>query len=64
MREDLYEMIRDITRLGNRAVRRAQEDNRRNNVPNVYVLKGTMIFELPDGTLTFGNPFAENAQDS
>lgn len=57
MNEDLYKMVMNITKLGNRAVRAAQEENRRNNVPNVYVLRGKMIFELPDGTLTFENPF-------
>ncbi len=63
MAEDRHEMIRRITRLANRAVTDAQEENRRNNVPNVYMFRGTMLFELPDGTLTFENPFEkEEAQ--
>jgi len=47
----------DITFLANKAVKLAQEENRKLGIPNVYSFKGTMIFELPDGTLTFENPF-------
>jgi hypothetical protein len=42
----------EIQRIGNRAVRRAQEENRRRGIPNVYSRNGKLFFELPDGNLT------------
>ncbi|MGV8118689.1 MAG: hypothetical protein AB2L14_02885 [Candidatus Xenobiia bacterium LiM19] len=51
------DFFNDIAFLANRAVKLAQEENRRLGIPNVYSFKGTKIFELPDGTLTFENPF-------
>lgn len=53
------DFLKDIALLANRAIKEAQDENRRLGIPNVYSFKGTMIFELPDGTLTFENPFNE-----
>jgi len=47
----------NLIRIGNRAVRKAQEENRRLGIPNVYSINGTLLYELPDGTLTTENPF-------
>lgn len=47
-----YELFLKITRIGNRAVKKAQEENRRKGLPNVYSRNGKVIFELPDGTIT------------
>jgi len=41
-----------LLKLGNRAVKKAQENNRKNGVPNVYCINGKIIFELPNGELT------------
>ncbi len=41
-----------ILKLGNRAIKKAQENNRRNGIPNVYCINGKIIFELPNGELT------------
>lgn len=41
-----------LLKLGNRAVKKAQENNRKNGIPNVYCINGKMIFELPNGELT------------
>lgn len=41
-----------ILRLGNRAVKKAQEENRKKGIPNVYFINGEITYELPDGTLT------------
>jgi hypothetical protein len=51
MTEDKRKMFDRITRIGNRAVRKAQEENRRLGIPNVYCINGKMIFEMPDGTI-------------
>jgi hypothetical protein len=41
-----------LLKLGNRAVKKAQENNRKNGIPNGYCINGKMIFELPNGELT------------
>ena len=41
-----------LLKLGNRAVKKAQENNRKNGIPNVYYINGKIIFELPNGELT------------
>ena len=41
-----------ILKLGNRAIKKAQENNRRSGIPNVYCINGKIIFELPNGELT------------
>lgn len=41
-----------ILRYGNRAVKKAQEKNRKNGVPNVYCINGKVVYELPDGKIT------------
>ena len=47
----------EIQRIGNIAVRKAQEENRRKGIPNVYSRNGRLYFELPDGKLTDENLF-------
>jgi len=46
----------ELKRIGNRAVRRAQEENRRQGIPNVYSIGGRIYYEQPDGTLTREEP--------
>lgn len=41
-----------LLKLGNIAVKKAQEKNRKNGIPNVYCLNGKIIFELPNGEIT------------
>lgn len=41
-----------LTKIGNRAVKKAQEKNRKNGIPNVYCINGKIVFELPNGELT------------
>ena len=48
----MTELSKDILKIGNRAVKKAQENNRKNGIPNVYFINGKMIFELPNGELT------------
>ena len=42
----------EILRLGNKAVKKAQENNRKNGIPNVYCINGKIVFELPNGELS------------
>jgi hypothetical protein len=57
---DTYRQSSEFQRIGNRAVRKAQEDSRRHKVPNVYAHNGTLYYELPDGTLTTIDPFKDH----
>lgn len=41
-----------ITRIGNRAVKKAQEENRQRGIPNVYSINGKIVYELSNGQLT------------
>lgn len=40
-----------ILKLGNKAVKKAQENNRKNCIHNVYCTNGKIVFELPNGEL-------------
>ena len=46
-----------LTRIASHAVRKAQEENRKNGVPNVYVINGKNVWQLPDSSLTDKSPF-------
>jgi hypothetical protein len=56
---EAYERLLRITRIGNRAVRKAQQENREKGIPNVYARNGKPYYELPDGTNTTISPFDE-----
>ena len=47
----------EIERIGNRAVRAAQEENRRLGIPNVYSINGILYYELPNGELSRADPY-------
>ena len=48
----MMKLSEELLKLGNRAVKKAQENNRKNGIPNVYCINGKIIFELPNGELT------------
>ena len=35
-----------------RAIKKAQENNRKKGIPNVYSINGKIVFELPNGEIT------------
>jgi hypothetical protein len=41
----------NFQRIGNIAVKKAQEENRRLGLPNVYSRNGKIIFEMPNGKI-------------
>jgi len=59
LRLETYRNAAEIQRIGNRAVRAAQEESRRMGVPNVYSLNGKLYYELPNGEITDKSPFEE-----
>ena len=50
----------EMTRIVTESVLAAQEENRRKGVPNVYVLNGKLVWQLPDGTILTHQPSAES----
>ena len=46
-----------MTSIGNTAVHLAQEEHRKLGVPNVYVINGRIVWQMPDGRITDVNPF-------
>jgi len=57
---EIYRSAAELQRIGNRAVREAQEESRRMGVPNVYSLNGKLYYELPNGEITDKNPFEDD----
>ena len=47
----------ELIRIGRRAVRRAQQENREKGVPNVYSINGLIYYELPNGELSRIDPY-------
>lgn len=56
---DTYKQAHEFQRIANRAVKRAQEENRKKGIPNVYSFNGHIYYELPNGELTRENPYED-----
>ena len=48
----MSEMTVKLMPIINRAILRAQEENRKAGAANVYVMDGKLIWQLPDGTVS------------
>lgn len=59
MKKEIYVELIKLTKIGNRAVKKAQEENRRKGLPNVYSKNKRLYYELPDGTITMRDPFSK-----
>lgn len=53
----MNEMDVKILATANKAVREAQDENRRLGIANVYSLNGTIVWQLPDGSISVENPY-------
>ena len=53
----LYQNFIEMKAIGNHAVQKAQEANRRLGVANVYSRNGKMYFENEKGEITLGSPY-------
>jgi hypothetical protein len=58
---ETYREAAELRRLGNRAVRAAQEENRRRGIANAYSHQGRLYFELPSGEITQQDPFEQES---
>ena len=56
---EAYKQTCEFLRIGNRAVKKAQEENRKKGIPNVYSYNGHIYYELPNGELTKEDPHKE-----
>lgn len=54
---NLYLKGYEIESIGNQAVRKVQEENRKKGIPLVYSVDGRIYYELADGTITTNSPF-------
>lgn len=45
-----------LTKLGNRGVKKAQEENHRLGIANVYYKNGKIYYQLPNGEITTRKP--------
>ena len=61
---EAYKQTREFLRIGNRAVRKAQEENRKKGIPNVYSYNGHIYYELPNGELTKEDPLDDVSRKS
>ncbi|MFQ6042226.1 MAG: hypothetical protein ACE5PV_15325 [Candidatus Poribacteria bacterium] len=59
---EIYEFVAEFKRIGNEAIKIAQEENRKKGIPNAYLFSGSIIYELPDGTITKENPFTSQGK--
>lgn len=53
---NIFELTAELTKIGNQAVRKAQEENRKLGIPNVYAKRGHIYYQLPDGKITTEKP--------
>ena len=54
---ETHRQARKLLRIANRAAKRAQEENRKKGIPNVYDINGHLYYELPNGELTKEDPY-------
>ncbi len=54
---EIYQRAIELKRIGNQAVKKAQDENKKLGIPNVYSKKGELYFEMPNGEITKIDPF-------
>ena len=61
---ETYEWAHEMLQVANRAAKRAQEENRKKGIPNVYDFNGHLYYELPNGELTKDDPYEDSQTPS
>jgi len=46
-----YKLIDNLTLISNRAIAKAQAENRKLGLPNVFYRNGRLVYEMPDGSI-------------
>ncbi|HEX8504143.1 MAG TPA: hypothetical protein VF630_02160 [Hymenobacter sp.] len=57
--EPPFNHIDEIQRIGNEAVRLAQDNLRRQGIPLCFSRNGRIYYEMPDGSIQTENPYPE-----
>jgi hypothetical protein len=58
-----YQNASLFTNLFSKAVQRAKEINRKNGLPNDFVVKGKRFYELPNGEIVTQNPLTDGGTE-
>ena len=53
----MTDLTAKLTRIASRAVRKAQEENRKNGIPNMYVINGKQVWQMLDRSFSDKKPF-------
>ncbi len=53
---EIYQKASFFDKMFNIAVKKAQEENRSKGIHNVYSFNGKIMYELPNGELTYEKP--------
>lgn len=53
---ELYQDLIEIIRIGNEAIKLAKEENKKMGIPEVFVKRGKLYFELLSGEITEDRP--------
>lgn len=59
MKKKTYEWLIKFTKIANRAMKKAQDENSSKGLPNVYFKNGKIVYEMPDGSITTKNPMVK-----
>ncbi len=51
LKPETYQRMEEFVRIGNRAVRQAQEENHRLGLPNIFWRNGRIVYEMPNGEI-------------
>jgi hypothetical protein len=54
---EIYQQAIEIQRIGNEAIEKALEENKRLGIPIVFSRNGIIYYELPNGEITTKSPF-------
>ncbi|HEX21630.1 MAG TPA: hypothetical protein ENH19_03135 [Actinobacteria bacterium] len=46
-----------LKRIGSQAIKKAQNENKKLGIPNAYSKLGRLYYKLPNGEVTYKNPF-------
>lgn len=53
---DIRKEVLFFKRIGNEAIHKAIENNRKKGIPNSFTRNGKLYWEMPDGTITDKDP--------
>lgn len=54
---EIYQRAIEFKQIGDQAIRKAREENKKLGIPNACSRDGRLYYELPNGKLTYKNPF-------